>query len=159
MSDVISVFTSKSVETIIADGGSQAWTLDRARAARCDYLVACRNAHGEPEGPEPHRQAFLVGKVSDIVASTETDGRFKILISEWAKVDWDEGWGEGRRNPVAYYKDADFCDNNGNPVDFKSLPFQKLAAAPRGLSIAEAKAALAITFDVPVSAIEVTIRA
>lgn len=159
MSDVISVFTSKSVETILADGGSQSWALDRSRAARCDYLVACRNAHGDPEGPEPHRQAFLVGKVSDVVASTESDGRFKILISEFAKVGWDDGWEEGRRNPVAYFKDDDFVGSNGRPIDFKALAFQKLDATPRGLTIAEAKAGLAVTFNIPESAIEVTIRA
>lgn len=159
MSDVVAVFTSKSVQTILADGGSQSWALDRARAARCDYLVACRNAHGKPEGPEPHGHAFLVGKVADVVASTETEGRFKILISEFAEVSWEDGWEEGRRNPVAYYKDSDFDGNNGKPIDFKALPFQKLDATPCGLSIAEAKAGLAITFNVPESAIEVTIRA
>lgn len=159
MSDVITVFTSKSVETIVADGGSQSWALDRARAARCDYLVACRNAHGDPEGSEPHRQAFLVGKVADVVASTETEGRFKILISDFVTVSWEDGWEEGRRNPVAYYKDSDFTGNDGRPIDFKALPFKKLDATPRGLSIAEAKAGLAITFAVPESAIEVTIRA
>ncbi len=159
MSDVIAVLTSKSVESILGEGGSQSWALDRARAARCDYLVACRNAHGSPEGPEPHRQAFLVGKVSDVVASTDTDGRFKVLISEWANVAWPESWQEGRRNPVAYYKDSDFEDEDGETVDFKALPFQELDASPRGLSIAEAKAGLSVTFNVPVTAIEVTIRA
>lgn len=159
MSDVVSVFTSKSMETILADGGSQSWALDRARAARCDYLVVCRNAHGDPEGPEPHRQAFLVGKVADVVASTETEGRFKILISEYAKVEWDEGWEEGRRNPVAYYKDDEFEGEDGKPVNFKALKFEKLGATPRGLTLAEAKAGLAVTFNVPESAIEVTIRA
>lgn len=159
MSDVIAVFTSKSMETILSDGGSQSWALDRSRAARCDYLVACRNAHGDAEGPEPHRQAFLVGKVTDVVASTDTDGRFKIVISEFAEVSWDDGWEEGRRNPVAYYKDHDFTDAVGKPINFKTLPFKKLDATPRGLSIAEAKAGLAVTFNVPESAIEVTIRA
>jgi hypothetical protein len=159
MSDVVSVFTSKSAATILADGGSQSWALDRSRAARCDYLVACRNAHGDPEAAEPHRTAFLVGKVADVVASTETDGRYKILISEFAYVDWEDGWEEGRRNPVAYYKDSDFTGNDGKPVDFKTLPFEKLGAAVQGLSIAEAKAGLAAAFNVPESAIEIIIRA
>lgn len=159
MSDVVSVFTSKSVETILADGGSQSWALDRTRAARCDYLVVCRNAHSGPEGAEPHRAAFLVGKVSDVVASTETDGRFKILISEYANVSWEEAWQEGRRNPVAYFKDNDFEDDDGNPRDFKALPFKKLDTAVQGLTIAEAKAGLAVAFGVPESAIQITIHA
>jgi hypothetical protein len=159
MSDIISVLTSKSVETIIADGGSQSWALDRGRAARCDYLVACRNANDNPEGSEPHRMAFLVGKVSDVVASTETEGRFKILISEFVRIEVAEGWEEGRRNPVAYYKDCDFTDNAGKPIDFKALSYEKLDAAVRGLTVAEAKAGLAAAFSLPESAIEITIRA
>jgi len=167
MSDIVAVFTSKSVETILSDGGSQSWALDRVRAARCDYLVVCRNANDQPEGPEPHGSAFLVGKVSDVVASTETTGRYKILISHFAHVDWDDEWG-GARNPVAYWKDTDYKDEHGNVRDFKSLDFKKVADfavqrandhALAGITIAAAKAGLAATFNVPEAAIEITIRA
>jgi hypothetical protein len=165
MSGVISVFTYKSVETILADGGSQSWALDRVRASRCDYLVCCRNANNPAvEGVEPHQSAFLVGKVKDVVPSDETEGRWKILISEFAHVDWPDQW--SGRNPVAYWKDSDFSDENGKVYDFKSLeflPVDKFAvtretAKSRRLTIAEAKAGLAINFDVPESAIEIVVR-
>jgi hypothetical protein len=167
MSDVVAVFTSKSVETILADGGSQSWALDRVRAARCDYLVVCRNANDQPEGCEPHGSAFLVGKISDVVASTETPGRFKINISHFAHVDWEDEWG-GARNPVAYWKDSDYKDENGKIRDFKALEFHKVEdfavkrasnGAPAVLTIAAAKAGLAASFNVPETAIEITIRA
>lgn len=167
MSDVVAVFTSKSVETILADGGSQSWALDRVRASRCDYLVVCRNANDQPEGPEDHGSAFLVGKISDVVASTETPGRFKIDISHFAHVDWADEWG-GARNPVAYWKDSDYKDDQGQVRDFKALEFHKVEdfaiervrdEAPIGLTIAAAKAGLAASFNIPESAIEITIRA
>ena len=167
MSDIVAVFTSKSVETILSDGGSQSWALDRVRASRCDYLVMCRNAHDQPEGPEPHGSAFLVGKVSDVVASTETPGRYKILISHFAHVDWEDEWG-GARNPVAYWKDADYKGDDGKVRDFKALDFKKVEdfaikrtddVASTGMTIAAAKAGLAASFNIPESAIEITIRA
>jgi hypothetical protein len=153
MSDVISVLTYKSVETILETGGTQSWALDRTRAARCDYVVMCRNAKTrDAEGPEEHGSAFLVGKVKDVVPSTETPGRWLILISEYAEVDVKDQW-EGR-NPVAYWKDRDYPD-----IDFKALDYKPvLPSVSRGLTIAEAKAGLAIGFNVPESAVEITIR-
>lgn len=165
VSDVISVLTFKSVATILADGGSQSWVLDRMRASRCDYLVCCRNAKNPAvEGGEAHGTAFLVGKVKDVVASDEDDDRWKVTISEYAVVDWpDQWWG---RNPVSYWKDSDFKDGRGQPYDFKALNFQPVARPPaasasvtKGLTIPEAKAGLATMFNLPETAIEIVIRA
>lgn len=153
MSDVITVLTYKSVATILAAGGTQSWALDRSRAARCDYVVVCRNANTrEAEGPEPHGTAFLIGKVKDVVPSTETQGRWLILISEYAVVDIPDQW--SGRNPVAYWKDSDYSE-----IDFKALGFEPLMKSPPGLTIPEAKAALALGLKVPESAIEIIVRA
>jgi len=120
VSDVIAVLTYKSVETILEAGGTQSWALDRTRAARCDYVVICRNANTrDPEGPEAHGTAFMIGKVKDVVPSTETSGRWLIQISEYALVDFPDEW--SGRNPVAYWKDSDFPG-----IDFKSLKFPSL---------------------------------
>lgn len=162
MSDVISVLTFKSVETILAVGGTQSWVLDRNRAARCDYVVICRNAKTrEPEGPEEHGTAFMVGKVKDVVPSTETEGRWLIQISEYALVDWPDQWES--RNPVAYYKDNEYryYKDDGDDyedIDFKALDYQPLEKLPRGLTIPEAKAGLALGLNVPESAIEIIVR-
>ena len=153
MSDVIAVLTYKSVATIVAAGGTQSWTLDRSRAARCDYVVICRNANTrDAEGPEPHGTAFMVGKVKDVVPSTETQGRWLIQISEYATVDIPDQW--SGRNPVAYWKDSDYPD-----IDFKALRFEPLRPAPKGLTIAEAKAGLALGLNVPETAVEIVVRA
>jgi len=153
VSDVIAVLTYKSVETILEAGGTQSWALDRTRAARCDYVVICRNANTrDPEGPEAHGTAFMIGKVKDVVPSTETSGRWLIQISEYALVDFPDEW--SGRNPVAYWKDSDFPG-----IDFKSLKFEPIKLASPGLTIAEAKAGLALGLNVPESAIEIIVRA
>lgn len=152
MADIVSVLTYKSVDTILATGGTQSWALDRNRASRCDYVVLCRNAKTRaPEGPEPHGTAFLVGKIKDVVPSTETEGRWLILISEYALINEPDEW-EGR-NPVAYWSDTDYN------INFKALSYLPLEPSAPGLTIAEAKAGLAIGLNVPESAVEIVIRA
>lgn len=151
MSDVISVLTYKSIETILEVGGTQSWRLDRTRAAGCDYVVICRNKKSPgAEGPEPHGTAFMVGKVKDVVPSTETADRWLITISEYALTDFPDQW-EGR-NPVGYWTDDDF------DIDFKRLDYKPINASPAGLTIAEAKAGLALGLNVPETSIEIIIR-
>lgn len=158
MGEVIEVLTYKSIETILEVGGTQSWTLDRKRAAGCDYVVMCRNANTrDAEGPEAHGTAFMVGKVKDVVPSTDTEGRWLIQISEYATVNVPDSW-EGR-NPVAYWQERDFRKTpEYEGIDFNSLDFRPLPQRERGLTISEAKAGLAIGLNVPESAIEIVIR-
>ena len=93
----------------------------------------------------------MVGKVKDVVPSTENEGRWLIQISEYALVDWPNEW-QGRI-PVAYWKDDDY-----EGVDFKTLDYNPLEKLPRGLTIPEAKAGLARGLNVPESAIEIVVR-
>lgn len=99
--DTIVIYTSKSTETIRADGGTQSWKIDAPKARQNKYVVICRNAKsGWAQDNKPHNSAFLVGTISDIVPSTETDGRWKILIEQYAEVTIPDVW-EGRY-PVRY---------------------------------------------------------
>lgn len=160
--NVVQVLTYKSVERLLAVGGTQSWALDRNRAKGCKYAVVCRNANTRvAEGKEAHGSAFMVGKVSDVVPSTETQGRWLVLFSEYALVNVADQW-EGR-NPVRFYT----VDEYEGHIDFEKLdwmPMPERSAEPeapdggKGMSIAEAKAALAETFGVDPSAIEITIR-
>ncbi|MEY9773712.1 hypothetical protein [Sinorhizobium fredii] len=157
--NVVSVLTFKSVETILEVGGTQSWTLDRARAKACKYAVICRNAHhAEVEGSEAHGSAFMVGRISDVVPSTDTPGRWLILFSEYALCNVPDQW-EGR-NPVRFWTTKDYKE-----IDFDALEFQPMPEAggtasskPRGLTIAEAKEGLSLTFGVDPAAIEIIIR-
>ncbi len=160
--NVLQVLTYKSVETILATGGTQSWVLDRNRAIGCKYAVCCRNAQTrDAEGKEAHGSAFMVGKVSDVVQSTDTDDRWLVLFSEYALVNVKDQW-EGR-NPVRFYTVEDYEDDiDFDALDWKPMPEPKdqpdAAATKKGITITEAKAALAATFGVDPSAIEITIR-
>lgn len=159
--NVVSVFTFKSVGTILEVGGTQSWTLDRARARACKYAVVCRNAHhAEVEGPEAHGSAFMVGRISDVVPSTETPGRWLVLFSEYALCNVRDQW-EGR-NPVRFYPSDAFEMIDFDALDFQPMPEfsggNGITSKTRGLTIAEAKAGLSVTFGVDATAIEITIR-
>ena len=123
--------------------------MDRKKAANCDYVVVCRNANSRTaEDDIPHGTAFLVGKIKDVIPSTEVDNRWLIKISEYALIDEPDHW-EGR-NPVGYWKGDDFED-----IDFKNLDYVPLE---KGLTISEAKLGLAAGLGVPIEAIEIIIR-
>lgn len=164
---VLSVLTFKSVDNILNVGGTQSWVLDRNRAKACKYVVICRNAyHPNVEGQEEHGHAFMIGKVKDVVPSTENKDRWLILLSEYTVDDFGHQW-EGR-NPVAYYSTDDYATGEDyDGIDFDALSFMPMPEpvqtedgipAKPGLTIAEAKAGLAATFGVDPSAIEILIR-
>lgn len=159
--NVLSVFTFKSVETTLQVGGTQSWAMSRERAMGCKYAVLCRNAHHpDVEGQEPHQSAFMVGKISAVVPSTETEGRWLVLFSEYALVDVPDQF-DGR-NPVRFWRINDWPDIDFEALDFKPMPQQEQEPdKPKpgtGMSIAEAKAALSIRYEVDPSNIDIIIR-
>lgn len=74
---------------------------------RCVFAVCTRNANNRDawaereNGPEPHRSAFLVGRISNVIPSPESEGRYLIHFSEYAPVNTPDPW-QGDRNPVKY---------------------------------------------------------
>jgi hypothetical protein len=162
MSDnVVSVMTYKSVETILEVGGTQSWSMSRERAMGCKYAVVCRNAfHPEVEGREAHHSAFMVGKISDIVPSTETEGRWLILFNEYALINVADQF-DGR-NPVRFWTTDDYEDIDFEALDYKPMPTVEKRPVPaqktEGMSIAEAKAALSLRYEVDPSNIDIIIR-
>ena len=164
--NTIVVFTGKSFEKILREGGSQAWKLDPARARRCKWLVCTQNARNYEDyadGAAPHGSAFLVGRISRIRPATDPGGedRWLIEIDEYARIDQPKVWG-GERNPVRYTNLAALG------IDLEGVEFKKLerattaaaatAAAVDGLTIAQAKAGLAATYGVTADSIEIVIR-
>ena len=159
------VFTAKSVERILCEGGTSSWRLDRNHARQCVFAVCTRNANADwVEGPEAHHSAFLVGKIRDVVPAPDSDGRYLIQFSEYARVNIPDAW-KGDRNPVKY---ASLKDIGIDPSSLKwePMPVPVEPATPRviappavaPLTMAEAKKGLALTFGVPPEAIEITIR-
>lgn len=172
---VVVVFTAKSVERLLREGGTSSWRLDRNHARQCALAVCTRNAHASwCEGQEEHRSAFLVGKISDVVPTEPTpendeseEGRHLIKFSEYAEVNIPNVW-KGDRNPVKYTTLAEI-GIEPSTLAWKPMPerssvepeTQVACVQPRGLqslTLAEAKRGLALTFNVPPEAIEITIR-
>ena len=152
-----------------------------SKAPRLEYCVCCRNdvlprEDDQGDRPESRNEAFLVGKVSgiELVERQNNRDRYLIKFSEYAEVSVP-GFRHGSiRNPVVY-SDVDQCRRRGldisklsfKPMPTPTKPYSRLgqtsggasrAVERRGLSITEAKAGLAVYYEVPLEAIEVTIR-
>ena len=160
------VFTAKSADTIVREGGSQAWKLDPVRAKKCEWLVCTQNAHNPEayaDGNEPHGSAFLIGRISRISPADkgEGEGRWKIEFSQYARISQRNVW-TGDRNPVRYTSlDALGIDLGGTQfqeMNSVTTPEPAQSTDSAGLTIAEAKAGLAKTYGVDVGSIEIVIR-
>jgi hypothetical protein len=169
--DAIVVFTARSPERIVREGGSQAWVLNPARAKSCKWLVCTQNRHNPDhefsDATEAHGSGFLLGKVSGVVESADeaAQQRWLITISEFARIDYPNLW-DHRRNPVRYASleelgiSLDGLEFQTVPDASKRLPqSEQRAPLPATLTILEAKKALAATFGVKPEAVEITIRA
>ena len=178
--EAIVVFTARSPQRIVGEGGSQAWRLSAARAKQAAWLIYTQNRnnpdHEFSDATEPHGAAFLVGKVSGVVKSPEGDDgeqRWLVTISEYALINVPDFW-EHDRNPVRYLPRSEL-ERKG--IDFDALEFKPMppeapsaAASPAApdqpaasgrvvpLTIAEARKGLAAAFGVKPEAIEITIR-
>ncbi|HEY4261979.1 MAG TPA: hypothetical protein VGM98_17545 [Schlesneria sp.] len=177
--EAVVVFTARSPERIIREGGSQAWVLNAARAKQCTWLVCTQNRHNPDhefsDATEAHGTAFLVGKVSGVSKTGEEsrDGkqRWRVTISEFARIDVPDVW-DHDRNPVRYLSSSDLA-KRGIKIDelkFQPMPPRGAGASPapspqpvssdgvRPMTIAEARNGLAATFGVKPEAVEITIR-
>jgi hypothetical protein len=172
--DAIVVFTARSPERLIREGGSQAWLLNPVRAKLCTWLVCTQNRHNPnyefSDATEPHGAGFLLGRISGIHKSLEEreEDRWVIRISEFARINCPNLWDHGR-NPVRY---ASLEELGIDPSTLKWEPLpqpvdgmQAVSGAfsvgksdAKPLTMAEAKKGLALTFNVPADAIEITIR-
>jgi hypothetical protein len=162
--NAVCVLTARGIERILAEGGSQAWVLDAKRARGCEYVVCVQNRGFEDDWGKvsaPHHTAFLVGRLKDVVRSSEDDceNRWLLTFSEYAEINVANAW-PGNRNPVLYTS-LKALGITVDDLNFHPMPEQELAIKNKvkPLTIAEAKAGLAQTFGVDSSAIDITIRA
>lgn len=167
----IAVFTGRTVERMLSEGGSSAWTLDPRHAGRCEYVVCARNSRAEftRPGPEKHGAAFLIARIAGIVPAPDPkeEGRFLIAFGEYALLLVEDAW-KGWRNPVRYTS-LEELGIDPTALQWHAMPSAEPTATarqatdvdgarPRPLTIMEAKRGLAETFGVSVDAVEITIR-
>ena len=174
----IAVFTARSPERILREGGSQAWVLDPSRARTIPFVVCIQNQNNEDrdfsDASEPHGTAYLVGKISDVVPSGDDDpARWKVCISEYARCSVRDAW-KAWRNPVKYTTleelGIDIASLTFHPIPESQDTLQTLvkesigpsrmldAEPPAPISIAVAKVGLAAFYGVVPEAVEIVIR-
>jgi hypothetical protein len=124
------VFTYKSIERILRDGGTQSWRMHPSHIGAFEYVVCARNRrHALVEGPEEHGSAFLIGRVRDVVPSTDPEviertrvtgrKRFLIRMAEAAIIDVPKFWQWGRW--PTHYGNLDDLGIDPSKIDFKPL--------------------------------------
>ena len=178
------VFTFKSIERLLREGGTSSWRLNRNHAKQCVFAVCTRNtkrneAEDDLEDPghvgdapktEAHQSAFLVGRIGNIVRCPRHGDKMRHLIqfSEYARVNVPDAW-KGDRNPVKYGALEEF-GIDPSALRWEPMPATEAATpAPTAsnkansdttghLTMAEAKKGLALTFGVSPDAVEITIR-
>ncbi len=178
--EAIAVFTARSPQRILREGGSQAWALDPNRARKCRYLICVQNQNNPDrdfsDASEPHGSVYMIGRISDVVPSQDDPGdRWKICIGEYSAHIVMDAW-KGWRNPVRYttleemginldrlvfHPVKDVQRGREMPVD-QQAPHEASKEQDGGsvvpLSMAQAKPRLAAYYSVPLKTIEIVIR-
>lgn len=157
--DTMLVLTSKSIDTMIQEGGCGHWRANAHSITKCKYLVATRNRRSSwTQGDEEHGAAFLVGEISGVVPA---DDRFIVTMSRFARVNVPDVWTSGGANPVHY----ESFDTLG--IDLRGAKWERWPSAgevtrseqvAQPMTIAEAKRSLAKAFGVEPDQIEITIK-
>jgi hypothetical protein len=162
--DVVALFTTKSAQACLDVGGTQPWALNPANARECRYAVLCRNPDADSGGKEPRHTAFMIGRLSPVVPSTEVLGRWMLAFDEYAIVD-KEVWKDWR-NPVRYTTLAELGISLAE-VKFRPMPRRvegsettsvSKTGTPIKMDIETAKRAVAAYYGVKPEAVAITIR-
>jgi hypothetical protein len=163
--DVVTLFTTKSAQACLDVGGTQSWRLNPANAKSCRYAVLCRNPDADWGGRELHHTAFMIGRISPVVPSTETPRRWMLTFDEYALINKPDVWKDWR-NPVRY---TTFAKLGISLAEIKFRPMPKRADGSEATSLSKmgtlteididnAKRALAAYYSVRPEAVEITIR-
>jgi len=165
--NVVMVFTSQPLQTMIDNGGSGNWAANRKRLEKCTYLVATKSntlrEHFPSDRNVKQGAAFLVGKISNIAESSHHEGRLVIQLSEFKEINLPKVW-TGNRNPVAYTSTEKLQEEHGldlSNLDWSDFPATNITPVSnvKALTIDEAKEGIAKTLGVDTSCIEISITA
>jgi hypothetical protein len=163
--DVLALFTTKSAQACLDVGGTQSWALNPENAKKCRYAVLFRNPEADWGGEELHNTAFMIGRISPVVPSTERPDRWMLTFDEYAIID-KPGARKRWRNPVRYttfaklgisLAEIKFRPMPARDIESEATPLSK-AGTPTRIDIDTAKKGLAAYYNVSPEAVEITIR-
>jgi hypothetical protein len=164
----IVTFTARGFDDIVDEGGSRAWRLDLNKAYHAEYLVCVQNrrvgALGHGSAPSaPHREAFLVGRIREIVPLPAWPERWVIKIRDYAAISLPNLW-RGGIVPVRYMTLEDL-GIEPDTLHFRALESfsqdlmgQREETTPQGALVEEAKQKLAAAYSVSPDAISIKIK-
>lgn len=163
--DVVALFTTKSVQACLDVGGTQSWALNPDNAKKCRYAVLCRNPAADWGGKELRRAAFMIGRISPVVPSTEKVGRWMLTFDEYAIIEKADVWKDWR-NPVRYTTLAELgislAEIKFRPMPKKTMEAEAISISKTGtaskIDIDTARRGIAAYYNVSPEAVEITIR-
>lgn len=164
------VLTARGTQRLLKEGGSQAWRLNPDNALRHTYCVCIQNRNAHWGGADnDHHQAFMIGRIKEIVPSQEALDRYLVVFSEYALIKHPDCWPK-HRNPVLYANLEDFDVTDPTALTWHPMPpcaIKSSISQPaeddakesiEPLTIQKAKERLAISLGVPETAIEITVK-
>jgi hypothetical protein len=165
----IAVLTARGTQRLLDEGGTMSWRLNPENARRMRYCVCIQNREDTGWGAADHEHhvAFLVGRISAVVPSPDMPERYLIKFGEYAVIHQKDAWG-GFRNPIRYTNLEEF-GVDPDKLQWNPMPQQSAStsaspensSAPENtmpLTMAQARAGLALGLGVPEKAIEITVR-
>ena len=154
------VFTSKSLETMKAEGGTGNWAGKEERLKHTKWVVAARNLKSAwTQGDEPHGSAFLIGRVSGVKAAPAPESdRFVIQFDRYADLSIPKAW-TNNRNPIAYTS-LSALGIDPEKLEWKNFPIP----TPQGTQvdapanvIDQARTMIAHALSIPPEAVKITV--
>ncbi len=158
------VFTSKSLETMIMEGGTGNWAGKEERLKHTKWVVATRNLKSAwTQGEEPHGSAFLVGRITGVKAAPPSEAdRFVIQFDRYANLSIPNAW-TNNRNPITYTSlsslgiDAEKLEwKDFSATKVQTLRTESAVEAPASV-IDQARAMIAQALSIRPEAIKITV--
>jgi hypothetical protein len=163
--DAVFVLTSKSLHTMIEEGGSGDWRAKEESIRRRRWIVGVRNRHSDwSQGEEDHGAAFIIGRIVGVKASASEPHRLVIQFDKYAHVNVPNAW-SGSRNPVVYRNLSDL-GIDPETLDWEDFPLADYGPndeiGPRinpkaSVVFDQAKAMIAAALSIDASTVRITI--
>jgi hypothetical protein len=134
--DALYLFTGRSLDHLLRDGGSQAWRVKPASVQAVSYVVCFQNRYpptsdGYYDGQVEHGTAFVVAKIAGLAPPTlenterpdyrpNSGPRYLVRFNEYAPINLPKAW-QHWRNPVIYGSLGAF-GIDPNALDFQPMP-------------------------------------
>ncbi len=164
MSRTIALLTREPVDEVLMKGGTGDWVTNAGRAREYPFVVLVRNRN-HPSAPSDtdHGKPFLVGRISGARFSASARNgypRVFIEIDSYAPVNASNACWSKSQNPV-WYTDLATLGIDEKELEFRPMPHtgaKQAKSVNKDHVLADIKRQIGQLYNVPRSAVEVTIR-